>query len=75
MEELKKFKVELENIKKENEELKEQLNLVKQENEDLKVKLKSYTNRPSKNKNYYERHKEVLLEKKRLKYEETKLKE
>jgi hypothetical protein len=40
----------------------------------LEEKLQSYTNRPSKNKNYYEKHKETLLEKKKLKYQETKVK-
>lgn len=65
----------MDELKKENEELKIQLNLINEENEELKVRLKSYTNRPSKNKNYYERHKEILLEKKKKKYEEAKLKE
>lgn len=61
MEDIETLKVELSNCKKEIEE--------------LRVRLKSYTNRPSKNKNYYERHKEVLLENKKKKYQEFKLKE
>lgn len=48
--------------------LKVELSNCKKEIEELRVRLKSYTNRPSKNKNYYERHKEVLLEKKKKKY-------
>jgi hypothetical protein len=39
----------------------------------LSEKLQSYTNRPSKNKNYYEKNKQILLEKKKQKYQENKL--
>lgn len=42
--------------------------------QDLKEQLKKYTNRPSKNKNYYERHKEEILEKQKTKYHDNKLK-
>ena len=39
----------------------------------LKEQLKKYTNRPSKNRNYYERHKQDILEKQRIKYHNNKL--
>lgn len=65
----------MDELKKEVEELKIKNNNLQQENEELIIKLKSYTNRPSKNKNYYERHKEVILERKKQKYEEAKLKD
>ena len=47
--------------------LEEEIFKLKKENEQLKEKLLLYTNRPSKNKKYYEKHKEILLEKKKLK--------
>lgn len=47
---------------------------LKLEIQDLKEQLKKYTNRPSKNKKYYERHKEEILEKQRIKYHDNKLK-
>lgn len=65
----------MEKFLKELEDVKSELDLVKARNEDLLARLNSYTNRPSKNKNYYERHKVVLLEKKKQKYQEAKLKE
>jgi len=54
--------------------LKVELSNCKKEIEELKVRLKSYTNRKC-NKDYYERHKLVILEKKKKKYQEDKLKE
>lgn len=64
----------IEKFCKELEEVKNELDLVKKKNEELITRLKSYTNRKC-NKDYYERHKEIILEKKRKKYEESKLKE
>jgi len=49
-------------IKKENNELKEKLLILEKENEDLKLHLKKYT-APTRNKKYYETHKEELLNK------------
>jgi hypothetical protein len=49
-------------IKKENYELKEKLFILEKENEDLKLHLKKYT-APTRNKKYYETHKEELLNK------------
>lgn len=49
-------------IKKENNELKEKLLILEKENEDLKLHLKKYT-APSRNKKYYDTHKEELLNK------------
>lgn len=65
----------MEKFLKELDEVKNELENVKAKNEELITRLNSYTNRPSKNKNYYERHKAVLLEKKKQKYQEAKLKE
>ena len=47
--------------------------LSKEKNEELLARLKTYTNRPSKNKNYYERHKGGILEKKKQKYHNASL--
>lgn len=52
----------------------EEENLKLKEIQKLKEKLQSYTNRPSKNKNYYEKHKDVILEKRKQKYQENKVK-
>jgi hypothetical protein len=49
-------------MKKENNELKEKLLILEKENEDLKLHLKKYT-APTRNKKYYETHKEELLNK------------
>ena len=49
-------------IKKENNELKEKIFLLEKENNDLKLHLKKYT-APTRNKKYYEIHKEELLNK------------
>ena len=49
-------------IKKENEELKNKILILEKENEELKGHLKKYT-APSRNKKYYETHKEELLHK------------
>jgi len=49
-------------IKKENEELKQKILLLENENIELKNHLKKYT-APSRNKKYYETHKEELLNK------------
>lgn len=49
-------------IKKENNELKEKLLILEKENEDLKLHLKKYT-APTRNKKYYDTHKEELLNK------------
>jgi len=49
-------------IKKENEELKQKICLLENENIELKNHLKKYT-APSRNKKYYETHKEELLKK------------
>jgi hypothetical protein len=49
-------------IKKENNDLKEKLLILEKENEDLKLHLKKYT-APTRNKKYYETHKEELLNK------------
>lgn len=48
--------------------MEQEIILLKQEIQNLKEQLKKYTNRPSKNKNYYERHKDEILEKQRIKY-------
>ena len=53
---------ELDNIKKENQDLKQKLLLLEKENEELKEHLKKYT-APSRSKKYYETHKEELLNK------------
>jgi hypothetical protein len=52
---------ELNNIKKENEEIKHKLFLLEQENEELKEHLKKYTNGDN-NKRYYEKNKEKVKE-------------
>jgi hypothetical protein len=52
---------ELNNIKKENEELKHKLFLLEQENQELKEHLKKYTNGDN-NKRYYEKNKEKVKE-------------
>ena len=52
----------IDNIKKENEDLKNKLLILEKENEELKEHLKKYT-APSRNKKYYETHKEKLLNK------------
>ena len=53
---------ELNNIKKENEELKNKLSLLEKENQELKEHLKKYT-APNRSKKYYEAHKAELLSK------------
>jgi hypothetical protein len=52
---------ELNNIKKENEEIKHKLFLLEQENQELKEHLKKYTNGDN-NKRYYEKNKEKVKE-------------
>ena len=48
--------------------MEEEIIALKLEIQNLKEQLKKYTNRPSKNKNYYERNKQDILEKQRIKY-------
>ena len=50
---------ELDNIKKENQDLKQKLLLLEKENEELKEHLKKYTNGEN-NKRYYEKNKEKV---------------
>jgi hypothetical protein len=52
---------ELNNIKKENEDIKHKLFLLEQENQELKEHLKKYTNGDN-NKRYYEKNKEKVKE-------------
>lgn len=56
-------------LKQKNEELIAELDALKN-----KIKT-SYSNHPSKNKNYYEKNKDALLEKQRKKYHEKKVQE
>jgi hypothetical protein len=53
--------------------MEEEIIELKLEIQNLKEQLKKYTNRPSKNKNYYERHKQDILEKQRIKYHNNKM--
>jgi hypothetical protein len=53
--------------------MEEEIIALKLEIQNLKEQLKKYTNRPSKNKNYYERHKQDILEKQRIKYHNNKM--
>lgn len=53
--------------------MEEEIIELKLEIQNLKEQLKKYTNRPSKNKNYYERHKQDILQKQRIKYHNNKM--
>lgn len=52
----------MDDLIKENELLKEKIKLLEEELNETKVHLKKYT-APSRNKNYYQNHKEIIIEK------------
>ena len=62
----------MEELQKENIKLKELLDNREKQIEELKMKLKKYTN-PDKNKRYYEKNKNKLLEKSKEYHEKLKL--